>query len=325
MKRFLVILIFILIIAAVLSGCTGGAPAENPPDDGKISVVSTVFPSYDFARQIAGDKINLTMLLPPGAESHSFEPSAQDIIAIQNCDVFIYIGGDTDQWAGRILNAVDNGGMTVISMLEVADTVEQEIVEGMEPDYDHDDDHSGHDHDDEPELDEHVWTSPKNAKLIVSAISAVLCEKDKDNAAEYEKNTATYLVQLDELDAKLSETVQNAGHKTIIFGDRFPFRYLARDYGLGYFAAFPGCSTETEPAAATIAFLIDKVREENIPVVFHVELSNERMADAMCAATGAKKLLLHACHNISKDEFESGATYVKLMTNNIAALKEALQ
>jgi zinc transport system substrate-binding protein len=181
----------------------------------------------------------------------------------------------------------------------------------------------GHDHE-EVEYDEHVWTSPRNAKLIIQKIAEVLKQRDPSNAAAYEKNTASYLVKLTELDASFQNVMNGARRKTIVFGDRFPFRYFADAYGLSYFAAFPGCSTETECSAATIAFLVNKVRAERIPVVFHIELSNEKIADTICEETEAKKLLFHAVHNISKRDFDRGANYYDLMTQNVKNLREAL-
>jgi zinc transport system substrate-binding protein len=182
----------------------------------------------------------------------------------------------------------------------------------------------GHDHEEEAEYDEHVWTSPRNAKLIVQKIAEVLKQRDAPNAAIYERNTASYLAKLTDLDASFQNMISGAERKTFIFGDRFPFRYFADAYGLSYFAAFPGCSTETEASAATVAFLVDKVRDEKIPVVFHIELSNEKIADTICEETGAKKLLLHAVHNISKRDFDRGENYYDLMSQNVQNLKEAL-
>jgi zinc transport system substrate-binding protein len=261
------------------------------------------------------------MLLPPGAESHSFEPSPRDIISIQNSDVFIYNGGESDAWVDRILASMDRGNRKIIRLMDCVEVVEEEIVEGMQDE----EEDEGPDHEEEAEYDEHVWTSPANAKLIVRAISDVLCELDSAKAPVYRDNASAYLKKLDELDASFRETVGRGTRKTLIFGDRFPFRYFADAYGLGYFAAFPGCSTETEASAATVAFLIDKVRQEKIPVVFHIELSNEKIADIICEETGAKKHLFHAAHNVSKQEFEGGATYLGVMTKNIETLREALR
>jgi zinc transport system substrate-binding protein len=203
--------------------------------------------------------------------------------------------------------------------MDCVEVVEEVIVEGMQ-------DEEGHDSDEEEEVeyDEHVWTSPRNAKLIVRKIADTLKRRDAANAAAYETNAADYLAKLTELDAAFQAVVNGARRKTFVFGDRFPFRYFADAYGLSYFAAFPGCSTETECSAATIAFLINKVRSEGIPVVFHIELSNEKITDTICEETGARKLLLHAVHNISKRDFDRGANYYDLMSQNVQNLREAL-
>jgi zinc transport system substrate-binding protein len=205
--------------------------------------------------------------------------------------------------------------------MDCVEVVEELVVEGMQ-----EEEEEGHEHEEEEEAeyDEHVWTSPRNAKLIVQKIAEVLKQRDAPNAAVYEKNTASYLSKLSELDTSFQNMISGAKRKTFIFGDRFPFRYFADAYGLSYFAAFPGCSTETEASAATVAFLVDKVRAENIPVVFHIELSNEKIADVICEETGAKKLLLHAVHNVSKRDFDRGANYYDLMSQNVKSLKDAL-
>jgi zinc transport system substrate-binding protein len=265
------------------------------------------------------------MLLPPALESHSFEPTPQDIIKVQDCDVFIYVGGDSDVWIDGILASMDTSNMKIVALMDCVDLVEEEIVEGMEDDEDEDEDDDDDDDDDEEiEYDEHVWTSPKNAKLIVQKISGVLCEADAGNASAYKQNTTAYLEKLDELDAAFKDVVSGALRKTIVFGDRFPFRYFTDAYGLSYFAAFPGCSDTTEPSAQTVAFLIDKVRDEGIPAVFHIELSNQKIAETISEETGAAVLLLHACHNVSKDDFENGLSYLELMTRNVETLREAL-
>jgi zinc transport system substrate-binding protein len=264
------------------------------------------------------------MLLPPGAESHSFEPTPKDIITVQNSDVFIYIGGESDAWVDTILESMDSGGMKILSLMDTVNVVEEEIVEGMEEE-EEDGALAALGVEPEPEYDEHIWTSPQNAKLIVQAITETLCGVDAGNAAFYRQNSESYAAKLDELDKAFRGVVDGGTRKTIIFGDRFPFRYFADAYGLSYFAAFPGCSTETEPSAATVAFFINKIKSESLPVVFHIELSNERMADAISEATGAKKLLLHACHNITKKDFESGVSYLDLMNANVEKLREALQ
>jgi zinc transport system substrate-binding protein len=258
------------------------------------------------------------MLLPPGSESHSFEPSPKDIITIQNSDIFIYVGGESDGWIDRILESMNTDNMKILAMIDTVEAVEEEIVEGMEDDDDEGEEIA------EAAYDEHVWTSPQNVLLIVQAITDLLCEADPSNADFYQQNAAAYSEELELLDAAFDELVSGAKRNTIVFADRFPFRYFADAYGLSYFAAFPGCSTETEPSAATVAFLIDKIRAEQIPVVFHIELSNERMANTISDETGAKKLLLHSCHNITKRDFDSGLSYLEIMKTNVANLREAL-
>jgi zinc transport system substrate-binding protein len=298
-----------------LGACRPGRTAAAG-DDKKLAVTTVIFPAYDFVRQIAGDRVNLTMLLPPGAELHSFEPTPQDIITIQNSDVFIYTGGESDEWVERILQSLDTGNMKVLALMDTVETVEEEIVEGMEEEEEEEEGVA---------YDEHVWTSPQNAASIVRAITELLCETDGANADFYRRNAEGYTAKLAELDAAFRAAVDSGRRRTVIFADRFPFRYFADSYGLSYYAAFPGCSTETECSAATLAFLIDKIKDEGIPVVFHIELSNERMADTISEATGAKKMLLHACHNITKKDFESGVSYEDLMRANVVNLAEALR
>jgi zinc transport system substrate-binding protein len=311
MKRF--IFICALLCAAMTASARG---KQDTGTDGKLRVVTTIFPAYDFAREIAGDRASLTMLLPPGAESHSFEPTPRDIIAMQNCSLFIYVGGESDDWVDRILDSMDTSKMRIITLMDCVDVVEEVIVEGMEEP----EEEEGV----EIEYDEHVWTSPANAVLIVRKIADALEELDADNAALYEQNTAAYIEKLQKLDGEFRTLVNGAARKTLVFGDRFPFRYFADAYGLDYFAAFPGCSTETDCSAATIAFLINKVRAEKIPAVLHIELSNEKIADAIAEDTGAKKLLLHAVHNITKRDFDNGVGYYDLMSRNLVSLREAL-
>ena len=329
----------LIISTMLLFGCTNKEVSEMQTD--RLNIVTSVFAPYDFARQIVGDKAEVSMLLPPAAESHSYEPTPQDIIKIQNCDVFIYGGGDSDAWVDGILGSIDNKDMKVIKMLECVELVEEEIVEGMQHEHDEADEHQGEDiadqageaHQEEHEedheheaieYDEHVWTSPKNAIKIVKAIETSVIEADEVNKTDYEENTWAYVKQLQDLDATFEKVVASGKRKEVIFADRFPLRYFVEEYGLSYYAAFPGCSTDTEPSAATVAFLIDKVKEDQIPVVFHIELSNEKMADTICEATGAKKLQFNACHNITKEDFEKGVTYLDVMKANVETIKEAL-
>jgi len=287
---------------------------ERQGDDGTLSVVSTIFAPYDFARAVASGLAEVTMLLPPGSESHSYEPTPQDILRIRRCGVFIYVGGESDAWAERILASMDTSNMRIVTLMDCVDTVEEIIVEGMQVDED----------DDETELDEHVWTSPKNAILITQKISEAMCVADPQNTEAYRQNSESYLNKLDALDAEFQEIAANGLRNTIVFGDRFPFRYFADAYGLDYYAAFPGCAAETEAGAQTVIFLIEKIKAEDIPAVFHAELSNEQMARAIAKETGARVLQLHACHNITVADFRAGKTYLDLMGANARALRAAL-
>lgn len=297
-----------------LSGCGRGAEAEGAEG---VSVVTTGFAAYDFARQLLGERGEAELLIPPGSETHSFEPTPKDIIDIQNCDLFIYTGGESEAWVADVLESV-GGGVRAVTLMDCVELLEEETVEGME------DPHAGHDHGHGAEYDEHVWTSPRNAALICGKIAAALSEADPQGAESYAAALEDYCAQLDELDAAFTEVVESGARRTVVFADRFPLLYFARAYGLEYFAAYPGCSDDAEPSAATVAFLIDKVREENIPVVFHIELSNELMADTVCDETGAEKRLFSACHNVTRAQFESGVTYMELMRDNVDALREAL-
>ncbi len=317
-----------VLMLAVLCGCAAGTPnqeadtKETTNTESKINAIATIFPEYDFLRQIGGEHLNLTMLLPPGAESHSFEPTPQDIKSINEADVFVYVGGESDAWIDSILDSVSLEDKKIVTLMDCVTPVEEEIVEGMTEEEEHDE-AEGEEHG-EVEYDEHVWTSPKNAELIVQKLCDALCEADPDHAEDYQKNTADYIAKLEKLDQDFHGVIDGAARQEIIVGDRFPFRYLADEYGLTYYAAFPGCASDSEPSAATIAFLIDKVKQDGIPMVFHIELSNTKVCDAICEATGAKSELLNAVHNVTKDDFENGATYISLMQHNAEVLKEAL-
>lgn len=321
MKRWIPLLLCVLL----LTGCGQTAPA---PDPDRLQIVATVFPAYDFARAAGGALADVTLLLPPGAESHSYEPTPADILAVQNCDLFLYLGGESDAWVDTILSAVEMGG-TSMRMVDCVDLLEEETVEGMQaqPGHDHDhDDHDGHDHDGHGlgqvvGMDEHVWTSPRNAAAITRAIGEKLAALDTANAAVYRANAEDYATQIDELDAQFAEFFDGQPSRTIVFGDRFPLRYFAEEYTLDYYAAFPGCGTQTEPSAATIAFLTGKVQEERIPTVWYIEFSNHLVADSIAEATGTRTAMFHTCHNVSGEEMESGATYLSLMEGNLETLR----
>ena len=303
MKRLIAAL---LCLCLVLCGCT--AQPEKPHDETKLQIVCTSFPAYDFAREIADDRAELTLLIKPGSEVHSYEPTPKDMIRIQESDLFICNGGESEQWAKTLITPELN----TIYMMDCVDTVE-ESADGI---YNAEDG--------EPELDEHVWTSPLNAIKISEEICNVLCKLDTDNAEAYKTNFAAYKAQLMALDREFRQVIKNSGKHTLVFADRFPMRYFALEYGLDCYAAFPGCSSETEPSAKTVAYLIDRVREDKIPAVLYMEFSNQKMADVICEDTGCKKLPFYSAHSVSAEQFEQGVSYLDLMRINLNSLKEAL-
>ncbi len=296
--------------------------SSESSDPRRLSIVVTNFPEYDFAHQIVQDNANVTMLLKPGAESHTYDPTPEDIITIQNSDMFVYVGGDSDEWVDDVLSSMDQSHMNIFRLMDAVETVPEELVEGMEEEAEEEE--SAEDGEEEVELDEHVWTSPVNAMTIVRKMSETLETLDPANKDAYEKNASDYISELSDLDKEFQDVVSSAKRKEIIVGDRFPFRYFCDEYALSYYAAFPGCSTDTQASAKTVAFLIDKVKSDEIPIVFHIELSNEEMCNSIAEATGAKSELLNAVHNVSDEDFKNGVTYVSLMKHNVEVLKEAL-
>ena len=317
MWRRLIALILMVVFCLPVAACEQQS-SETAVDDGRLNIVTTIFPPYDFTRQIAGNAVNLHMLLRPGTESHSYDPTPQDIKTIQAADLFIYVGGENDAWVEDILASMGDQAPDTLKMVDCVELLDEEIVEGMQH---REVQETEHVH----EADEHVWTAPLNAALIADAICEKLCAKDTANAEKYQAANAAYRAELEELDADFRTVVANGSRNLLIFGDRFPFLYFATAYGLEYYAAFPGCAADTEPSAATVAFLIDKARQEQIPVVFEIEFSNGRIADAICEASGAVKLEFHSCHNVTPAEFEAGVSYIDLMRRNLANLQLALQ
>ena len=303
MKRLIAAL---LCLCLMLCGCT--AQPEKPHDETKLQIVCTSFPAYDFAREIADDRAELTLLIKPGSEVHSYEPTPKDMIRIQESDLFICNGGESEQWAKTLITPELN----TIYMMGCVDTVE-ESADGI---YNAEDG--------EPELDEHVWTSPLNAIKISEEICNALCKLDTDNAEAYKTNFTAYKAQLMALDREFRQVIKNSGKHTLVFADRFPMRYFALEYGLNCYAAFPGCSSETEPSAKTVAYLIDRVREDKIPAVLYMEFSNQKMADVICEDTGCKKLPFYSAHSVSAEQFKQGVSYLDLMRINLNSLKEAL-
>ncbi len=304
------VFLMILVTFFILTGCSAAAD-----DKDGINIITTVFPTFDFARNIAPDA-NVTMLLPAGTESHSYEPSAQDIIRISECDLFIYIGGESESWVEKILNSLDSE-INTLKLIDCVQTLENEDVHGEE-EHEEEEEH-------EHEYDEHLWTSIKNSVILCDSIYHALSSADPENKASYQKNHDAYAGKLNSLDAEFTEFFNSTENKTLIFGDRFPLLYFVKSYGLQYYAAFPSCSGESEPSSATIAFLIEKIKSEQIGTVFYIEFSNHLIADSIAEDTGAKTALFHSCHNVTSKELANGVSYISLMEQNLATLKEALK
>ena len=300
--------------------------ASGKEEDGKLKVVTTIFPYYDFVRQIAGDKVSLSMAVPAGMDTHSFEPTAADMIEIGKADILIYNGGEMEVWVDEVIEAAAGKNLKAEEMMKYVDIVTEEIVEGMEEEeeHEHEDDRDDEHEEEEPEYDEHIWTSPVNAQKLVEKIVDILSEADSKNADFYEKNGEAYIEKLEKIDSEMKNVIENAKRDYVVFGDRFPLRYFVDRYDLDYSAAFAGCSSDTEPSADTLAFLIDKVKEKNIPVVLKIELTSPKVAETVSAETGAKVMTFYTCHNVTKEQLDEGVTYCDLMEKNIDVLKEAL-
>ena len=313
MKRLLPLLCALLL----LSACGPALPEETD----QLQIAAAVFPAYDFARAAAGGRADVTLLLPPGAESHSYEPTPADILTVQDCDLFLCLGGESDAWVDTILSAIEPQG-EALRMIDCVDLLEEETVEGMQ---------GGHEHEHEEDhghlgevvgMDEHVWTDPRNAAAITRTIGERLSALDPANAEAYAAGAEGYARELEALDRDFAAFFEGLPGRTIVFGDRFPLRYFAEAYGLDYYAAFPGCGAQTEPSAATVAFLTEKVREEGLPAVWYIEFSNHLVADSIAEAAGVRTAQFHTCHNVSRADLEAGATYLSLMRGNLEALRE---
>lgn len=313
-------------------------------DDGKLSIVTTIFPEYDWVKTIVGDNaenVDITMLLDNGVDLHSYQPTAEDIMKIATCDMFVYVGGESDEWVEDALAEATNENMVVIDLLDVLgeNVKEEEIVEGMEAEEEHEHDEAEEadaeeaveadtEEAEEVEYDEHVWLSLKYAETLCTEIEAQLETIDPDNAEAYKANLDSYVAELDALDAQYQETVDAASVKTLLFGDRFPFRYLVDDYGLDYYAAFVGCSAETEASFETIIFLADKVNELGLNAVMTIEGNDHTIAETVRDNTESKDqeiLTLDSMQSTTSEDVANGASYLSIMTDNLEVLKNALQ
>lgn len=322
MKKSLKIIIVFVAIMLTMIGAVVGFSNLNK-NNKKVSIITTNFPAYDFARAVAGEEADIKMLIKPGAEIHDFEPTPQDIIDIKNSKMFIYTGGESDEWIEDVLDDINTNDTKLFRMMDVVEAVEEEIVDGMEHE---DGNEEGQEHEkEEAEYDEHVWASLKNTQKIVSNIKDELVKISPENKNIFESNAEKYVNKLGKIEQEFQDVVKNGSRKTIVFGDRFPLRYFVDDYGLSYFAAFPGCSDQTEASSKTVAFLVDKIKSEKIPVVFKIEMSSGKIADTIANETGAKVLTFNSAHNISADDFKNGMTYAEIMEKNVKALEEALR
>ncbi len=337
MKKVLAFLLSFVLLVSCTVTCAGAEADE-------INIVTTIFPIYDWVREVVGDnasRVNISLLLDNGVDLHSYQPTAQDILAISTADLFIYVGGESDEWAEDVLQSAMNPNLKAINLVDAMgeDIKMEEIVEGMEHEHDHEDhdheeseeheDHEEHDHDHEheDEADEHVWLSLRNAGKLTKVITDTLSETDPDYAEYYQANAAAYISKLNDLDARYTETVNGSAYKTILFGDRFPFRYLADDYGLTYYAAFSGCSAESEASFQTIVFLAQKVDELGLPAVLTIEHPKTKIAETVVSTSQAKSaqiLSIDSMQGTTAADIQAGMTYLSIMESNLEVLKEAL-
>ncbi len=327
MKNRISLLLALTIIVGLLAGC-GQQNNTNKTD--KLSIVTTIFPEYDWVKEILGDtaeNAEITMLLDSGVDLHSYQPTVDDIVKISDCDLFLYVGGESDGWVEDALKNAPNEDRTVINLLDVlGDSVkEEETVEGMqEEDHDHED---ADEHEEEAEYDEHIWLSLKNAQVLVAAISEALQESDPARKDTYAANAAAYAEKLSALDGEYRAAVDSGKYKTLLFGDRFPFRYLADDYGLDYYAAFPGCSAETEASFETISFLAKKADELKLPCVLTIEGTQHKIAETVVQNTAQKNqqiLTMDSMQAVTANDAASGVSYLSIMEKNLSVLKKAL-
>lgn len=334
MKKIIAAATALLVAAGMFTGC--GASEKPTAQGDKLKIVTTIFPEYDWTREILGDqseRAEVTMLLDNGVDLHSYQPTADDLIKIAECDLFIYVGGESDGWVESALASTSNPDRAVINLIDtLGDSVKlEEVVEGMqETEHDHEED-EGHAHDadeQEAETDEHVWLSLRNAQAVCQKIAEKLGEIDPEHEQAYTQNALAYIDQLAALDVKYQAAVDAANNKTLVFGDRFPFRYLTEDYGLDYYAAFVGCSAETEASFETIRFLAEKTDALGLSHVLTIENPNHKIAETVVANTSGKNqqvLSMDSMQSVTSKDVAAGATYLSIMEHNLDVLTQALQ
>ena len=329
MKKIYSLACAIFVAALFALVACNDAPQNNTTKESKLSVVTTIFPEFSWAKSILGDQTNsvdFALLIKNGIDLHSFKPTAQDIAKIASADMVIYVGGESDEWIEKALEATPKKGRTEINLMKVLGNrvKAEEVVEGMQAE----EEHEHHHHDEEVENDEHVWLSLKNAEIIVNKIAEELSKLDAVHATVYKQNADAYIAQIQSLDKEYREAVNGAARKTVLFGDRFPFRYLVDDYGIKYYAAFVGCSAESEASFETIAFLAGKMDAESLPVIFTIENSNDKIAKAVLAASknskSAQILSINSMQSITEAQIAGSIDYLSLMKSNLDVLKKAL-
>ncbi len=325
MKKIIYIFCMLALAASAIMGCS----ADSNNNTAKLSIVTTIFPEYDWVREIAkgNENVEITMLLDKGVDLHSFHPTADDIVKVSSCDMFIYVGGESDEWVEDAIKEAINKDMVVINLLDVlGDSVkEEELVEGMEGEEEEEEETEGEE--EGPEYDEHVWLSLKNAKILCQHISNEICKIDPANKAIYEKNVNAYISELDALDKEYEATVGNASVKTVLFGDRFPFRYMVDDYGINYYAAFVGCSAESEASFETIKFLADKTDELGLKAILQIESADGKIAQTIKDTTEEKNqqiLTMNSMQSVTAKDVASGVTYLEIMKDNLRVLDQAI-
>lgn len=333
MKKIITLMLVAVLAVCALSGCGTSKSGEDTKDK-KIKIVTTIFPEYDWVMQILGDKADkadVTMLLDKGVDLHSYQPSTADIAKISEADVFIYVGGESDEWVEDVLKEAKNKKLKVINLMDVMGdkAKEEEVKEGMQAEEEeHAEEAKDGKEEEEVEYDEHVWLSLKNAKIFTKKIADVLSEVDKDDAKTYQANYESYAKKLDDLDKKYADAVASAKNKTLVFGDRFPFRYLVNDYGLDYYAAFVGCSAESEASFETVTFLAKKIDELGLGNVLTIEGKNHKIAKTVVDNTknkDQKVLTMDSMQSTTSKDVKDGATYLGIMEKNLEVLKEALK
>lgn len=337
-RKILAIILAAAMLAGVLCGCAGSksnseGKEPKPSQEGKkLSVVCTIFPQYDWVRQILGDRMDsaeLTLLLDNGVDLHSYQPTAEDIVKISDADLFIYVGGESDAWVQEVLASKQNQKMIVLNLMDIlSDRVkEEEVIEGMQAENGNEGESAKEQDKEAPEHDEHVWLSLKNAKTICQAISDALGSLDAEHASDYQNNGKAYIGKLSALDAEYEKAVSTGSRKTLLFGDRFPFRYLVDDYNLKYYAAFVGCSAETEASFETVSFLAKKLDELALPAVLVLEKSDQKIAQTIIKNTKAKDqkiLVMDSMQSVTSQDVDAGATYLTIMEKNLGILKEVI-